>query len=58
MTRCDNAIRCPHVGAPPAEHYLHVRERIRWDSLLDAFRGWPTYHVAAIARARRERGQG
>lgn len=56
MSRCPDARLCLHAATPPPEEYVIVRGLVAVGRYLRAFEGWPGYHLAAIARARAERG--
>jgi hypothetical protein len=54
MSACSDALTCRHAAVEPPAEYVAARTDTDATVALQAFRGWPLTHLAAIVRARRE----
>ena len=54
MSRCPDAITCQHRPAVPTLDYLDAKDDADALTLHRQFPRWPSWHLAAIVRARRE----
>jgi hypothetical protein len=54
MSRCPDALACDHAPTAPADGYLSTRVDVEHAATRRSFPGWPSWHLAAILRARLE----